>query len=186
MPKHDEHHGEFEQRLAPHLRELLGTATRLAGSKAGGEDLLQESALRAWRYWERFEEGTNRRAWMHRIVFNTFVNQYRKHVRERDLLSAVYLDAMGSANAESAGEGSTTLDAMADEVHHALSALPVEFREVIVRVDIEMQSYKEVAEALACPVGTVMSRLHRARRALRSTLRGYAAERGFGSMPNAA
>lgn len=162
----------FERTMLGHARELLGTAVRLTGSRAEAEDLVQDSVLRAWQYRAQFESGSNARAWMHRIMMNTFINGYRRKRRERDILAlaGVEIDDELPANDHVA---------LGDEVETALAALPDEFRSVVVRIDLNEQSYREVADALGCPIGTVMSRLHRARRVLKNKLRTYAEGEGY-------
>lgn len=163
---------KFERTMLGHARELLGTAVRLTGSRAEAEDLVQDSVLRAWQYRAHFETGSNARAWLHRIMMNTFINGYRRKRRERDIL------ALAGTNLDDEHLPSENV-ALGDEVESALRALPDEFRSVVVRIDLKEQSYREVADALGCPIGTVMSRLHRARRVLKSKLRSYAEAEGY-------
>ena len=159
-----------------HLPELIGRACRLTGSRTEADDLVQDAILRAWRYRAQFETGTNGRAWLHRILMNTFINGYRRKRRETDVLAQVGVEL--DEDTMPIGLSDT---AVGDEVELALAELPEEFRAVIVRVDVDEQSYREVADELGCPIGTVMSRLHRARRVLKSRLRGYAASEGYAS-----
>lgn len=165
----------FDAAVVRHRSELVGVATRLAGSRAEADDLVQEAMLRAWSFWDRFEEGTNGRAWMHRILFNTFVNGYRRRRREREILAQVAIEtALDTPRA-------ATHDSLSDEVEAALASLPADFKNVLVLVDIEELSYRDAADALRCPIGTVMSRLHRARRAMKLALADYARESGIAS-----
>lgn len=169
---------DFEREVLRHRRELIGAGTRLTGSRAEAEDLVQDAVMRAWTFWHRFEPGTNGRAWMHRILLNTFINGYRRKRRERDILAAVHAEELRAQgwdrHAERApGEG------LGDEVQAALDALPEEFRRVVVLVDLEERSYRDAAVALGCPIGTVMSRLHRARRAMKRQLEAYASTEGY-------
>lgn len=175
--KHRKTRAAFEAILAPHMDELYGAAVRLARSPSDADDVLQEAMARAWTFWDRFEAGTNVRAWMHRILYNTFVNGYRKRRREREVLAKVHDDRKALAKLE-APAPSGGMD-LGDEVSEALEELPMTFRAVVERVDLHGQSYRETAEALGCPVGTVMSRLHRGRRLLKERLRGYAATEGY-------
>ena len=165
----------FEAAILPHMDELLGSAVRLTGTRAEADDLVQEATLRAWAFWPRFEQGTNARAWMHRILMNTFINGYRRKKREREMLTEV---RTGNEDAVE-GDPHEETTAVGDEVEAALAALPEEFRAVVTLVDLNERSYKEVAAELGCPIGTVMSRLHRARRALKRRLRAYAASEGY-------
>lgn len=175
----------FENEVLSHNEELLRAARRLTRSRSESEDLLQEAVLRAWSFWHRFQPGTNARAWMHRILVNTFINRYRKTKRERELLGRLQREKkVQSLTIVTPGE------ALSDEVRAALKALPVEFHAVVVAVDLEGLSYQDAALKIGCPVGTVMSRLHRARHRLRTALVDFAAEEGYISfreaMPQAA
>lgn len=165
-------HG-FERTLAPHMDELYGAAFRLTRNECDADDVLQEAMTRAWAFWGRFEEGTNARAWMHRILFNTFVNGYRRKKREREILGRVHRETHAEPPVAPPGPG------LGDEVTVALDALPEVFREVILLVDLRGHAYKDAAKMLDCPVGTVMSRLHRGRRILKQRLREYAASEGY-------
>ncbi len=174
---------EFQAAVSPYLDELYGAAVRLTRSRSDADDVLQEAMTRAWAFWDRFEEGTNARAWMHRILFNTFVNGYRRKKREREILAQVRVETVRDPH-WSRGEASLeakrpALALVGDEVKCALEDLPDAFRQVVVMVDLQGRSYKEAADAIGCPVGTVMSRLHRGRRALSAKLRDYAEQEGY-------
>lgn len=172
----------FQREVLRHREELVAAGTRLSGSRAEAEDLVQEAILRAWTFFERFEPGTNGRAWMHRILFNTFVNGWRRRRREREILTEVHaVSTHAEANRQSRplAPGET----LSDEVQAALDRLPADFRRVIVLVDIEEKSYRDAAVAIGCPIGTVMSRLHRARRAMQIELTEYAAHEGWSPAP---
>jgi RNA polymerase sigma-70 factor (ECF subfamily) len=173
----------FEAEVARHLRTLREAARRLTGSVDEADDLVQDAVMRAWTFWDRFEPGSNSRAWLHRILVNTFINAYRKRRRERDLYRAAaeetrreVLTALALRQAER--------DGLSDEVGAALRSLPVEFRAVVELVDLKDLSYREVASELGCPIGTVMSRLHRGRKQLHGILAGYASAEGY--LPTAA
>jgi RNA polymerase sigma-70 factor (ECF subfamily) len=168
----------FETEVARHLRTLREAARRLTGSLDEADDLVQDAVMRAWTFWDRFEPGSNSRAWLHRILVNTFINAYRKRRRERDLYRA--------AAEETRREVLTSLalrqaerDGLSDEVGAALRSLPVEFRAVVELVDLKDLSYREVASELGCPIGTVMSRLHRGRKQLHGMLADYASAEGY-------
>jgi RNA polymerase sigma-70 factor (ECF subfamily) len=170
--------GSFEAEVARHLRTLREAARRLTGSVDEADDLVQDAVMRAWTFWERFEPGSNSRAWLHRILVNTFINAYRKRRRERELYRA--------ASEETKREQATVSvlrqaerDGLGDEVGAALRALPQEFRAVVELVDLHDLSYREVASELGCPIGTVMSRLHRGRKQLHGMLSGYASSEGY-------
>ncbi|MAQ17680.1 MAG: RNA polymerase subunit sigma-24 [Sandaracinus sp.] len=169
---------QFERTLAPHLDELYGAAMRLTRSPADADDVLQEAMARAWAFWERYEEGTNVRAWMHRILFNTFVNGYRRKKREREILTQVHRERVPEPFWSHPEPGVIT-DQLGDEVQEALASIPDTFRQAIELVDIGGASYRDAADTLGCPVGTIMSRLHRGRRLLGAQLRDYAIEEGY-------
>lgn len=164
----------FDAEVLPHLDMLYGNALRLTRSKADAEDLLQETVLRAFRFFDRFERGSNIKAWLLRIQYNLFVNRYRRGVRERDVHESMTHEPSGrDVVSRPALQALTDPDAAAlgplvqRELALALDQLPEDHRTVIVLADIEELSYKEIAEVMGCPIGTVMSRLHRARRSLR-------------------
>ena len=169
---------QFERTLAPHLDELYGSAMRLTRSPADADDVLQEAMARAWAFWDRFQEGTNVRAWMHRILFNTFVNGYRRRKREREVLTQVHRERVPEPF-WSRREPASTEQALGDEVEMALATLPESFRQAIELVDLGGRSYRDAADIVGCPVGTIMSRLHRGRRLLGEQLRDYAIEEGY-------
>ena len=170
--------GAFDQHVLRHRGELLAAGIRLAGSRAEAEDLVQEAVMRAWVFWHRFEPGTNGRAWMHRILLNTFINGYRKRRREREVLTQVHA-VETHARRSTEQRAFTPGESLSDEVHAALWRLPEDFRRVIVLVDLEDKSYRDAARAMGCPIGTVMSRLHRARRAMQRELASYATALGY-------
>ena len=173
----------FEAALAPHLDELYGAAVRLTRSRADADDVLQEAMTRAWAFWDRFQEGTNARAWMHRILFNTFVNGYRRKKREREILGQMKRETIREAHwcrgERELGVATLAHHGLGDEVMAALGTLPPAFREAVELVDLGGKSYKEAAALIGCPVGTVMSRLHRGRRLLKDQLRDYAVVEGY-------
>jgi len=162
---------QYTQEILPCVPELSRTALRLARGTALADDLVQETLARAWQSRSSFQPGTNARAWTHRILFNTYINHYRKRKRERQALEEIRELAHKSVRPPHQGFG--------DEVVAALGALRPEFREAVELVDLGELSYQTAAARLQCPVGTVMSRLHRGRRRLRSALEGYAGEQGL-------
>jgi RNA polymerase sigma-70 factor (ECF subfamily) len=171
----------FEAAVAKHENALRETARRLTGSRDEAEDLVQDAVMRAWTFWDRFEPGSNARAWLHRILVNTFINAYRKRRRERELFRAAGEECKREA-LTAVTHRTAQRDGVGDEVGAALAALPVEFRTVVELVDLGELSYREVATELGCPIGTVMSRLHRARKQLSELLADYASLEGY--MPN--
>ncbi|MEZ4407258.1 MAG: sigma-70 family RNA polymerase sigma factor [Polyangiales bacterium] len=167
----------FEREALPLMDGLYGAAVRLTGRADTAEDLVQETLLAAYQNWERFEPGTNLRAWLHRIQVNRYISQWRTRKRERAALD-IERDpgkrAMLLTSAQEAMEsddGGVQRRTLGPALSHALDALPVEFRAVVVMADLCDMSYREIADAMRCPIGTVMSRLHRGRRALAKTLR---------------
>ncbi|HEX5949378.1 MAG TPA: sigma-70 family RNA polymerase sigma factor [Actinomycetota bacterium] len=175
----------FERDVLPLLPHLYSAALRLTRNPADAEDLVQEAYLRAYRGFSGFEEGTNLRAWMYRILTNTFINSYRKKQREPvtvqdDEIEDWFLyDRLGASGVEASAEAEV-LDRLPDEeVQRALEALPEGFRMTVLLADIEGFSYKEIAEILDIPIGTVMSRLHRGRKALQKALWETMRERGL-------
>jgi RNA polymerase sigma-70 factor (ECF subfamily) len=175
----------FERDALPLLPSLYPAALRLTRNPTDAEDLVQEVYLRAYRGFGGFEEGTNLRAWMYRILTNTFINSYRKKAREPitvqdDEIEDWYLyNRLGESGVEVSAE-SEVLDKIPDEdVQGALEALPEGFRMAVLLADVEGFSYKEIAEILDVPIGTVMSRLHRGRRALEKALWETVRERGL-------
>lgn len=169
---------EFDREVLAHRGELFGAALRMTGSRAEAEDLVQEAVLRAWTFWERFQAGTNGRAWMHRILVNTFINGYRRRRREREILGEIKRDVRVERSWDR-GVRPVPGEGLGDEVTAALDALPAEFRQVLLLVDLNDKSYKDAASAIGCPIGTVMSRLHRARRAMKRQLGEYAVSEGY-------
>jgi RNA polymerase sigma-70 factor (ECF subfamily) len=175
----------FERDALPLLREIYAAALRLTRNPADAEDLVQEAYLRAYRGFAGFQEGTNLRAWLHRILTNTFINAYRKRQREPQTVSEEevpdwYLyEKLAGGGAEASAEAQV-LESLPDEdVQEALAALPEPFRLAVLLADVQGFSYKEIAEILEVPIGTVMSRLHRGRRALEKLLWNVMKERGL-------
>lgn len=173
----------FEVEALPHLDQLYGAAFYLCGDRDRASDLVQETVLRAFRFFHQFEPGTNCRAWLLTILHNTFRNQYRAGLRERAQVdvddpaaAAEVTEAAGAVDDPETLVLSETLD---QEVAQALAELPEEFRSVVVLVDLHDLTYEEGAQVLGCPVGTVRSRLSRGRRLLGQKLAAYGRERGM-------
>jgi len=168
------------------LPSLYGAALRMTRNPADAEDLVQETYLRAFRGFAGFQEGTNLKAWLYRILTNSFINTYRKKQREPqtvegpDDLDEWYLfDRLGARNVEGSAE-EEVLDRIPDaDVKAALESLPENFRLPVLLADVEGFSYKEIADIMGSPIGTVMSRLHRGRKALEKALWETARERGL-------
>ncbi|MDD9944997.1 MAG: sigma-70 family RNA polymerase sigma factor [Myxococcales bacterium] len=167
----------FEADALQHLDALYANALRLTRNEADAEDLVQETFVKAYRFRQRFEEGTNLRAWLFRIQYNMFVNRYRRHVRRRDIYEELSQGPVGEAVVSRAGlsalsdaDANALRPMVAREIRDALDALPEDHRTAVILADVEGFSYKEVAEIVGCPIGTVMSRLHRARKVLKERL----------------
>jgi RNA polymerase sigma-70 factor, ECF subfamily len=165
-------HADFQRSVAPHVGSLQSAARRLARDPADADDLVQETLLRAFRFWDRYAADSHLRAWLHRILRNAFVNEYRRRTRERDILQQARATFEVGASAREPAANENELDG---SLSGALAALPEEYRAVLWTVAVDDASYREAAERLGCPVGTVMSRLHRARRGMRVLLQDDAA-----------
>lgn len=171
---------DFEREVMPHLQALYGVALRMTKSESDAEDLVQEAILRAYRFWDGFEAGSNCRAWLMRILTNVFRNRYRERAREQEILGEAescaanvgQFQGRAPRDAESALFGRM----LSRDVEQALATLPPEFRLPVILADLEDLSYKEIADIMECPAGTVMSRLFRGRRMLQKQLAGYATE----------
>ncbi len=172
----------------PYMDQLYGAARRMTRNAADAEDLVQETYLRAYKGYDRFTEGTNLRAWLFRILTNLFINEYRRRKRrptETDLgdTDTLYL-YRGLGGAETARLSRSAEDEHLDgltsvEVRQAIESLPDSYRLSVLLADVEGFAYKEIAEILEVPIGTVMSRLHRGRKKLRETLQEYGRTRGL-------
>lgn len=177
---------EFEEVALEHMDALYGAALRLTRSPKDAEDLVQDTYLKAFRFFDSFEKGTNLKAWLFKIQTNTFINRYRRKVKEREVAETppeeVVLDRFVSSEQVRAvqdPEGEFFGRLLSDEVVEALDQVPVDFRMVVILADIQGFSYKEIAEIVGCPVGTVMSRLFRGRRILQKHLYEYAIREGI-------
>ncbi|MEY3331162.1 MAG: hypothetical protein RL202_428 [Actinomycetota bacterium] len=180
-----EQNARFERDALPYLDALYGAALRMTKNPESAEDLVQETFAKAFTSFHQFTEGTNLRAWLYRILTTTFINIYRKEQRQ-PLISDGEIEEWQIAEAatHTSDQGKSAeveaLEQLPDsDIKIALQELPEEFRLAVYFADVEGFSYKEVAEILGIPPGTVMSRLHRGRKLLRESLADYARERGF-------
>jgi RNA polymerase sigma-70 factor (ECF subfamily) len=175
----------FKREFMPHINSMYNFAFRLTMDEDDANDLVQDTYLKAFRFISSFERGTNAKAWLFRILKNSFINDYRKRSKEPSKVD--YQEVETTYNSEEAAEVDhttdlrieTVQDMIGDEVATALNSLPVDFRTVIILCDIEGFTYEEMAKILDIPIGTVRSRLHRARNLLKDKLRTYAASMGY-------
>lgn len=177
----------FEQQALPLLDQLYGGALRLTRNPADAEDLVQETYIKAFQAFDSFTQGTNLKAWMYRIMTNLYITNYRKAQRRPTQTSAEEItdyQLLSSASHESQGLESAEVEALkklpTSEISEALNALSEDYRMVVYYADVEGLAYKEIAEIMGVPLGTVMSRLHRGRKKLRDALKDVARERGIG------
>ena len=176
----------FERDALSHLSSLLAVAVRLTRNSTEGEDLVQDTLVKAMRAKGQFEPGTNLKAWLLRILTNTFINRYRRGSLERSIVDGADADPlwdgwMSTSSMEAMRDPeSTALRPMLEaEIRAALAELPEDFRLAVVLADVEELSYREISDILGCPIGTVMSRLHRGRRILKMKLIDHARELGI-------
>jgi RNA polymerase sigma-70 factor (ECF subfamily) len=176
----------FEADARPHLDTLYSMALRLTRSPVDAEDLAQDTLVRAYRFYDRFEAGTNFKAWLLRIQMNTFVNRYRRATRERQVFEGPMAVPVGEgvmSRASMRGLTDPVDDAqrrlIAREISRAFEELSDDARAIVLLADVEELSYKEIADVVGCPIGTVMSRLHRARKQLQGSLRKHAVQLGI-------
>jgi RNA polymerase sigma-70 factor (ECF subfamily) len=183
----DEEKSRFQAEALPLLDSLYGAALRMTRNPADAEDLVQETMMRAYRAFDRFEAGTNLKAWLFRIMTNAYINTYRKRQREPQKVSAdeveefdLYRELRGHDSQYEQTPESIVLDSLVDsDILQAIEELPEQFRLAVVLSDIEGFSYAEMAEIMEVPMGTVMSRLHRGRKALQKRLWEIARDRGI-------
>jgi RNA polymerase sigma-70 factor (ECF subfamily) len=182
-----ERRAEFERQALVHIDALFGAAYRLTRNARDAEDLVQDSLLRAYRFWDSFEQDSNCKAWLLRIVTNTFINEYQRKKRSREVLDAASAEqdttdgVLMHADATDRQSPERTLleRSVSDDVQRALE----DFRTAVVLCDVQGLSYKEIADIMQTPVGTVMSRLFRGRKLLATALREFAIAEGYVKSP---
>ena len=186
---------EFQEMAFSHMDSRYNTALRMTRNEVDAEDLMQDVYVRAYRFFDKFQRGTNFKAWIFKILTNTFINQYRKKINQPYLVE--FEKVKYSYNEDDKGDdllnrviekfdSSNYHMLFDDEIKRALEQLSHDFRMVVILADLESFSYKEIAKIIGCPMGTVMSRLSRGRRQLQIYLREYAIRGGFISKNNEA
>lgn len=183
----EQRRARFENDALEYVNQLYAAALRMTRNPADAEDLVQDAYLKAYTAFHQYKPGTNLKAWLYRILTNTFINNYRKKQRQPQETGGDTIEDWQIAQAanHSSSDGKSAeieaLERIPDaDIKEALQALPDDFRMVVYYADVEGLPYKEIAEIMDTPMGTVMSRLHRGRKQLRDMLADYAAERGFG------
>jgi len=177
-------YAEFEKEAVPHLDAVYNFALRMTGDEDDADDLVQETFLKAFRFFDKFEKGTNCKAWLFRILKNSFINDYRKTTKEPnkvdyDDIQNFYENIKADEVETQHYEEDAFSNLLDDEISKAISELPEDFRTVVILSDIEGFTYEEIADFVDIPVGTVRSRLHRARKMLYVQLFDYAKDKGF-------
>ncbi|WP_143959969.1 sigma-70 family RNA polymerase sigma factor [Litoribacter populi] len=174
----------FDNEFMPHIDSMYNFGYRLTFDEDDAKDLVQDTYLKAYRFINSFEQGTNAKAWLFRILKNSFINEYRK--KSKQPAKVDYQEVETYYNSESVDHSITSdlrvdavKDMIGDEISNALNSLAVDFRTVIILCDLEGFTYEEMAKILDIPIGTVRSRLHRARNLLKDKLRSYAQDMGY-------
>jgi RNA polymerase sigma-70 factor (ECF subfamily) len=186
LNRSDDARREFEQLALQHLDPLYSAALRLTKNDRDAEDLVQDTVLRAYRFFDKFERGTNLKAWLFKILTNTFINSYRRKAKERSVVDGTeretVQDRFMSRDATDFAQNPEQFlfdRLLSDDVLRAIDELPIDFRMTVILADLQEFSYKEIAEVLDCPVGTVMSRLYRGRKLLQKSLQHHAKDMGI-------
>ena len=177
-------HEEFESEAMQHVDALYNFALRMTGNGDDANDLLQETYLKAYRFFDKFEKGTNCKAWLFRIMKNSYINLYRKFSKEPDKVDYDEIKSFYNTIRDDSTDPNDLQEKLFgnlldDDVTFALESLPEDFRTVVILCDIEGFTYEEIAQFVECPIGTVRSRLHRGRKMLRAQLFEYAKMKGY-------
>lgn len=177
-------HDEFEKEAIPHMDALYNFAVRMTGDPDDANDLLQDTYMKAYRFFDKFEKGTNCKAWLFRIMKNSYINLYRKTSKEPDKVDYEEIQNFYNTIKDESTDPNDLQERLFgnlldDDVTRAIEFLPEDFRTVVILCDIEGFTYEEIAQFVECPIGTVRSRLHRGRKMLRVKLFNYAKSRGY-------
>lgn len=175
---------DFEEEIIPHLDAMYNFALRLTSDPSDAEDLVQDTIVKAFRFFSSYEKGTNAKAWLFRILKNSYINNYRKKSKQPnqvdyDEVSTFYETIRAERTDTSDLEDKMFRDLIDDDISQALEELPEDFRTVVLLCDVEGFTYEEIANMLDVPIGTIRSRLHRGRNLLKAQLKEYAEKRGY-------
>lgn len=175
---------DFDEEIIPHMDALYNFALRLTTDPNDAEDLVQDTIVKAYRFFSSYEKGTNAKAWMFRILKNSFINNYRKNSKkpsqvDYDEVSSYYESVRAERTETSDLENLMFREMMDDDLSEALTHLPEDFRTVVLLCDVDGYTYEEIANMLDVPIGTIRSRLHRGRNLLKTELLEYAKKRGY-------
>ena len=174
-----EKRGEFEELALYYMDSLYSVALRMTKNASEAQDLVQDAYLRAYRFFDKFERGTNFKAWLFKILKNVYINKYRKELRRPQMVDISNVEASTSLPGPTTPEDEIFNKLLDDDVTRAMDALPEDFRLAIMLADLQGFAYKDIADILDCPIGTVMSRLHRGRKLLKENLNEYAKAHGY-------
>ena len=170
----------FAETAIVHMDSIYRAALYMTKNETDAQDLVQDAYLRAYRFFDSFEEGTNCRAWLLKILRNTFINSIRRRKRQLHVVSLSEMSEYGmEPSSDSTPEDGVFGGLFNDEIITAMNKIPAEYRSAILLADVERLPYREVADIMDCPIGTVMSRLHRGRKLLRESLQNYAVQYGY-------
>ena len=178
---------DFEKRVIGHMDAMYSVAVRLTRNATDAQDLMQDAVVRALRFRDKFQEGTYLKAWLLTILRNTFINDYRKRARRPTMVEWTGAEVMPNMKADpdmgyypDELKSQNVLELLDDDIRSAVEALPEGHRDTVIMADLKSMSYKDIAEEMNCPLGTVMSRLHRGRRLLREALSAYDPQLAYG------
>lgn len=175
---------DFEEEIIPHLDAMYNFALRLTSDPSDAEDLVQDSIVKAFRFFSSYEKGTNAKAWLFRILKNSYINNYRKKSKQPNQVDydevATFYETIRAERTDTSDlEDKMFRDLIDDDISTALEELPEDFRTVVLLCDVEGFTYEEIANMLDVPIGTIRSRLHRGRNLLKAQLQEYAENRGY-------